>query len=545
MRYLIYTILALFLSSSLMTEDSFARSKRKKKSQKRSQTSSKSRSKKTVRVNKDDERFDKIKTAYRKGTISKSQLWQELQYFENSSSRLSQDNELKLLQLQAIMMKTEGYPILSSLYATEALKNGKKSTYKETQAAWMLLAEASRDYPIQNLLEQTAEDLKVKSPPPGFGNNWFYYEGNASYADQNYKEAIEYYKKIKINDRYFLSARYQMGNVFFANNDLENATLAFKTMLNSVSQTLAPISDLEQKELSNYAKIALARVFYQQKKFKSAIKFYRAVDRDSPLFYDSLFEQSWAFFMAGYPNHALGALHGVESPFFDKVFNPEASVLRAITYYWMCRYEDSRTALADFTDRHSDAVESLSEFLDRKRLRPETAYQLFENYALGVSSSSLGIPKNVLESASSTESMNLLRKQYAAVVEETDKIDSRGIFNQKKNLRAEKLLRTQVKNLKNEIGKQFIVELKGLKDQFERLYEQSQFLYVELLMSEKEQLLGRELHASSKLDKVTRRKKIIGWGKDNQAWGNNGLNEFWWDEVGFYIYNIQPMCNTH
>jgi len=544
MRYLIYTILAFFLSSNILIEDSFARSKRKNKSSKRSHSSIKKRSKK-LSMNKDDNRFDKIKTAYRKGKISKPQLWKELQYFENSSNKLSNSNDLKLLQLQAIMMKTEGYPILSSLYAVEALKNGKKASYKDTQAAWTLLAETSRNYPIQNLLEQTAQSLKVKSAPPGFGNNWFYYEGNASYADKHYKKALEYYKKIKINDRHFLSARYQMGNIFFAKDDLNNAILSFKTMLNSVSQTLAPISATEQKELSNYAKIALARVFYQQKKFKSAIKFYRSVDRDSTLFYDALFEQSWAFFMGGYPNHALGALHGTESPFFDKVFNPEASVLRAITYYWMCRYEDSRTALADFTDRHSEAVESLSEFLDRKRLRPETAYQLFENYALGVSSSSLGIPKNVLDSASSTESMTLLRNQYAALVEEADKVSSLGIFRQKKNLRATKLLRGQLKTLKKELGSQFIVELKGLKNQFERLYEQSQFLYVELLMSEKEQLLGRELHASSKIDKVSRKKKIIGWGKNNQAWGSNGLNEFWWDEVGFYIYNIQPKCNTH
>ncbi len=541
MKYLVYIIFGLFLSSQLMNDDGYARSKRKKKSK---VYKKKKRSKKTI-TRKDDLKFNQIKSKYRRGEISKAQLWAQMQNFEKSSVRLTHDNRLKLLQLQSLMLRSDGYPITSSLYAIEALKKSKSSSYKDTQSAWVILAETSRKQPIQNLLEETASQIKTKKTPPGFGNNWFYFKGNAAYAKKSYKNALKFYKKLKINDHHFLSARHQIGSIYFKKDDLKNSALAFKTMLNSVSQTLAPISDADRKSLSNYAKIALARIFYQQGKFKNAIRFYRSVDRDSSLFYDALFEQSWAFFMAGYPNHTLGALHGVESPFFEKVFNPEASVLRAITYYWMCRYEDSRTALADFTDRHAEAVESLSEFLDRKRLRPETAYQLFENYALGVSSSSLGIPKNVLESASSTESMTLLRQQYAALVDELDSIEAKGVFNTKKNLRAEQLVRGYMKSLKKQIGSQFIVELKGLKRQYERLYEQSQFLYVELLMSEKEQLLGRELHASSKLDKVSKRQKITGWGKDNQAWGNNGLNEFWWDEIGFYIYNIQPMCKTH
>ena len=73
---------------------------------------------------------------------------------------------------------------------------------------------------------------------------------------------------------------------------------------------------------------------------------YRMVNRDGTNFYDSLFEQSWAFFMGGYPMHALGALYAAESPFYTEVFNPEAPMLRSMVHYWLCRYDDSRNALA-------------------------------------------------------------------------------------------------------------------------------------------------------------------------------------------------------
>ena len=85
-------------------------------------------------------------------------------------------------------------------------------------------------------------------------------------------------------------------------------------------------------------------------------------------------------------------------------------------------------------------------------------------------------------------------------------------------------------------------ELKAMKKTFDRLYDQAQFLYIELLMSEKEQILGRELHASSKLTEGNSERKVKGWGKKTVAWDVDEKNEFWWDEVGYHIYDIEPKC---
>jgi len=292
--------------------------------------------------------------------------------------------------------------------------------------------------------------------------------------------------------------------------------------------------------------LALGRLFYQERQFSDSIKHYRQVTRESPVFYDGLFEQSWAMFMGGYPNHALGTLYGVESPFFEEVFNPEASLLRAIAYYWMCRYEDSRVALADFAERHSETVEALGNFLDRQRLTEETAYQLFENLISGVSADSLGIPRDILNAAAEKESMMLLRDQFAGISTELSKLEQNGVFGSKRGVkRGRDLLEKAGLKLRQELGGQYLAELRSMKSQFDQLYSQAEFLYLELLMSEKEKLMGRELHASTKITSVDIKKKVSGWGKKTMSWNQSDKNEYWWDEIGYHIVQVQSTCQAH
>ena len=81
----------------------------------------------------------------------------------------------------------------------------------------------------------------------------------------------------------------------------------------------------------------------------------------------------------------------------------------------------------------------------------------------------------------------------------------------------------------------------GLKDHFDELYDQSQFLYLELLMSQKDQILGKELHADSKMSKVTDKEAFSGWSRKTQSWEDNKF-EYWWDEIGFHVSTLGNVC---
>jgi len=63
---------------------------------------------------------------------------------------------------------------------------------------------------------------------------------------------------------------------------------------------------------------------------------------------DTLFEQSWAYFMAGDYPRALGNIHTIQSPYFPRSFYPEADIVRSVIYFTTCQYDDATTLVARF-----------------------------------------------------------------------------------------------------------------------------------------------------------------------------------------------------
>lgn len=492
------------------------------------------------------ERFGKLKREYRQGNISRRTMWDKLTALHDRGTQLSLEDRMSLLQTQATMLLEGGYPITAAIYAAQAIRIAERPAERELSQAWTILRRVSEKRPIQNLLDIVADKVDLGSrSAPAFGSDWSYFAANAAARAGDSAKALKLYAELRLDDRYFFPGKYQQAMMLIEQDKLKEAEASLKAILYPASHKLSPLRESTRLELVDYALMALGRVYYERERFADSIKAYRAVKREGANFYDALFEQSWSFFMGGYPMHALGALHAVESPFYAKVYNPEAPIVRALVHYWLCRYEESRSALADFTETYAASVEKLEEFLDRQRLDSETAYQLFENLVSGVSGESLGIPQSILQTASEKDSMMLVRDQYASILEEKYRLETKGIFGSAKG--ASKPLDYMDRwagALRKDIGKKFLAELVDMKKDYERLYAQAEFLYVELLMSEKDQLLGKELHASSKITRVSKRMKVSGWADKTQAWKDSRMGEYWWDEVGFYITPVESQCNA-
>lgn len=487
-----------------------------------------------------------LKRQYRLGELGRRAAWEQFAKLHERGTQMKRPDRVSLLQTQSTMLLEAGYPILAAIYASQAVKIAPNPLDKEVEPAWSILRRVSEKRPIQSVLEIVADNVNLKGKgAPAFDTEWNYIAGNAAARRGEQAKALEFYGDLKIDDRYFFPAKYQQAMIYVDQDKLSEAEVALKAIVYPTSQARSPLRESVRRQMADNAYTALGRIYYEKERFLDSAKMYRLVDRNGVNFYDSLFEQSWAFFMGGYPMHALGALHGVESPFYAEVFNPEAPLLRSIVYYWLCRYEDSRNALADFMEKHAPAVEKLDQFLDRQHLDSETAYVLFENLVSGVSSESLGVPKAILQTAAEKDSMMLVRDQYASIIEEKSRLEAKGIFGSKAAIaRPLDYMDRWALALRKDVGKRFLAELQDMKKDYDRLYAQGEFLYVELLMSEKDQLLGRELHASSKITKVNKKLKVTGWGDKTQSWKDAKTGEYWWDEVGFYIVPVEPMCNV-
>ncbi len=490
--------------------------------------------------------FERAKQDYRSRKIDDSGLWKRTLTLRELTDHVHPNGRAELVQLQSHLLMRAGYPIAASLYATRALSLATTPYAKDFSPAWEVLRSTSKVRPIQEILITLAKEKEMqKNTSEQFGRDWYYFIGTHYERNHQTELAIENFNKLQIRDRYFIPSQYQKGMIYYDSNKLEKAMESFNNILYPTSEELSSLEAETKEDIKNYTYLALARIFYQEKDFKKSIYNYRQVSRNSFLFYDALFEQSWALFMGGYPNHALGALYSVDSPFFKNEFNPEASLLRSISYYWMCHYDNARLALNEFIHKHAEGVEKLEKFLDRKRLNSQTAYTLFENLESGISESALGIPRNILETAANKDSMLLYKEQLSFVDEELSKIKKDGIYGSRVgDAEAISLLTKWNQSLKNSLGETYLSELKDLRENYDRLNSQAQFLSLELLMSEKEKILGRELHAASKITSVSSLKNIRGWAKQGQSWATDDKNEYWWDEIGFYIYDVKPECQA-
>lgn len=488
--------------------------------------------------------FVEMRRKYRLGELSDSKMWQRLMEINSGIGSLAPAHQATILQTQASVLKAGGFPILAAINAAQAVRRAPKPLDTEYKRSWAILSEVSRVMPIHNLLEVVADNVSLEGRLPStFETEWRYIEGNSLAKQKLTEKAMAAYSGVKVSDRYFFPAKYQQAMIHLDAGRYNEAVASLKAIIYPTSQELSSLNQRERLLITDDANMALGRIYYEQRQFPLAMKHYRLVGSKSDYFYDSLFEQSWALFMAGYPNHALGTLYAVRSPFFKEAFNPEATMLASIIYYWMCRYDDSRNELADFIEFHGGAIKSLNEFLSRKSLNEEVAYSVFENTVTGVSSDALGMPRTLLNTAIQQDSMMHVRDQFASVLSELQRLETKGIFGDRENISTPRGYLTQwASALKTDIGKRFLIELQEMRREYERLHEQAQFLYVELLMSQKDQLLGKELHGTSKIGKVSGRDNISGWGKQTQAWASDDKEEYWQDELGFHIYRLQPLC---
>jgi tetratricopeptide (TPR) repeat protein len=480
---------------------------------------------------------------YRRGELQKRPAWDALDTFVPKLGELTMENRLAYEQVRAELLFLAGYPLLASEHAIRALALAQTPYDEKHKPLWDILWKTSKVKPIQYLLEELGDSLGFREGnPPSFGNNWNYILANAFAAKNDHAAAKKAYEKIVMQDRYFMPAQYQLGLIAIRQNQPQQAEAYFRAILNPTAQDLAELRRYEMAEMLNYTHMALGRLYYQERRFIESAQEYRLIRRSSVLFYDSIFEQAWALFMAGSVKHALGALYSSHSPYFEDRFNPEGKVLESMIYYWVCRYDDARNSLADFADKHRDAVANLGTFLDRQRLSPDASYRLFENLITGVSGESIGIPINVLNTAAHSDVMLLVRDQYATLIEELNALETYGIYGSLPDIEPYKqMLLGRAGIMRSDIGTRFLGELRNLKDHFDELYDQSQFLYLELLMSQKDQILGKELHGDSKLSKVTDKDAVNGWSRKTQSWEDDKF-EYWWDEIGYQIIDVEPEC---
>ena len=219
-----------------------------------------------------------------------------------------------------------------------------------------------------------------------------YLLGRYRYRNGKFPEALALFDKVNRKSKYYVEAQFFAGISNVQMRQSKPAVQAFQRILGAIEDGDVPSED--EARFRDLAYLSMARTFYSasikvdentnqptvdQTRLSAAVKYWNKVDVASEFWLDALFEESWAYFMAGDYSHALGNIHTIQSPYFPHSYFPEADVLRAVIYFFNCQYDDALTIVAKFKLKYEPIREELRQTLDKfkKGANQEEAFYKF------------------------------------------------------------------------------------------------------------------------------------------------------------------------
>ncbi|MCL2776949.1 MAG: hypothetical protein FWD73_03020 [Polyangiaceae bacterium] len=203
-----------------------------------------------------------------------------------------------------------------------------------------------------------------------------YLLGRYKYRNRQYDEALRLFAKVDRKSKYYLKSQFFSG---ISNVQLRKSVpsvRSFQRVVGAIDE--GGVVEVEDEDrMRDLAFLSMARTYYsasvrvdennaptiQADKLSAAVKYWNKVDLRSEYWLDALFEESWAYFMAGDYAHALGNIHTIESPYFPQSYYPEAEILKAVIYFVNCQYNDAETIVAKFQSKYQPIYDDLNKVL--------------------------------------------------------------------------------------------------------------------------------------------------------------------------------------
>src|SRR5258706_5237192 len=105
------------------------------------------------------------------------------------------------------------------------------------------------------------------------------------------------------------------------------AVQGFQKVVTAIDEGVEGVED--EARMRDLAYLSMARTYYSasirldennsptidSQKLSAAVKYWNKVDVGSEVWLDALFEESWAYFIAGDYSHALGNIHTLHAPY--------------------------------------------------------------------------------------------------------------------------------------------------------------------------------------------------------------------------------------
>lgn len=392
------------------------------------------------------------------------------------------------------------------------------------------------------LLKYAVSRIRIKDFPAESRDLFFYRFGELKLREGRHSDASRAFSKVDPQSSVYPQALYKQGLAYTEANQLGKAVAAFDEMFRFYAN-----AEVTNPNRVN-ALMALARVYYQGKKWNKAIGYYRQIPRDTLQWHDAMFEMSWAMFRSGqYFRSALSNFHTLHSPYYEDVYNPESLLLRAIVYLYICRYDEMKKVLDLYDSIYKPVQSSISKMLARSsssRLYWDELKRGLENQSRSEENQlNMRLDDMVIRALLQENLIKSNVNYYKMLAREDAIIRSLGPDWTTSPIGkfSRRIIDRRQKSTQNLIGTLARNYLLKMKSEMRDFFEQSDFLKFEMVSGKKEaigkQIVGKDIPRKSIIEEADRSFFIA---NGYEYWPFQG--EYWLDELGNYHYVGVQAC---
>ena len=296
----------------------------------------------------------------------------------------------------------------------------------------------------------------------------------------------------------------------------------------------------EMQQYEHLAALGLANIFYMVGKFDTAIKYLDKIPLDSRYYLDAIHWAAWAEFRRvevdeakanSHYQRTLGYVHTLNAPFFEDYLYPDALKLKAVTYYFNCRYDSAKFTVDEFNRKYKKTMADLQGILEQA---PED-FQLYD-LAKKILDEESDLDPFVEQVAQKALQDKTLGKYFAYVEELENEMslyeNMSGAFKssgvgERVTEDLDLALSAARERTGSESRQRLSQQIKEIKD-----------LNVEMIKVEYEILERRKEQKA--LETVPPKAEKPDVDKEHEYYKYNG--EYWQDELGYYRYKVSSLC---
>jgi len=283
----------------------------------------------------------------------------------------------------------------------------------------------------------------------------------------------------------------------------------------------------------DYCVIGIPRTEYAMGNFSQAKSHYMDLSKDSYIWPEILFEEAWNSWHLKNFNRTLGKLVTYKAPIFSYIFNPEIEVLNALTYVYLCLYEDAQIVVDRFYKDYSENVRVVDKFLADHGRNHKFYYIVAKDRQSGKVGGN-PLLNDLMNAIIRDPAYAELYQTFLKGSEELKKV--KALPNSFFKTTMARNLFTALTLQRDLIGAYVRQNLNQYSYQITKTFEQMTYIKLEILGRQKKELMTATLEMGRDRGSV----KYLTRTSKQYFWNFNG--EFWADELGDYVFALKSEC---